>query len=148
MSKSGVLPSYREDPLADRRDPSLNRRHREAAENAAAAEWESSRKYMIKMASTPFGAAEAVARLQWLFARNPSLLCQHGKSATIAHVVGAAGNTEIKPALLPLPLPYVDMVSADELDRLFHEKPTKEAVSFGLKRPSNSWAAAMQKLYK
>ena len=123
--------TYREDPASDPRDPSLDRRHREAAENAAAAEWESSRKYMTSMASAPFGAAEAGARLQWLFARNPSLLCQHGKPSTIANVVGAAGKTEIKPDLLPLPLPHVDTVSADELDRLFHGKLTKEAVSFG-----------------
>ena len=125
MSKYGILPTYREDPPPDRRVPSLNRRHREEAENAATAEWESSCKYVTRMASAPFGAAEAGARLQWLFARNPSLLCQHGKSSTIANVVGAAGKTEIKLDLLPLPLPHVDTVSADEMDRLVMGNPRK-----------------------
>ena len=106
MSKFGVLPTYREDPLDDRRDASQTRRLQKAAENAAAVEWEASREYMSRLTSAPFGAAEAGARLQWLFARNPSLLLQQGKTSTIANVVGAA-KTEIKPDLLPYLCPLL-----------------------------------------
>ena len=85
------------------------------------------------LASKGLGVAEAgciAAGLQ----KCPSLLCQGGRAMPTANIVVAATESEVRPDLLPLPLPEIPPLGDELLPVLFAETPLNDDAA----RPSEN----------
>ena len=101
----------------------LEARWAEAGRRAAHQEWISARTDFSFLASKGLGVAEAGVRLLRVCMRCPSLLCQGGRAMPTANIVAAATKSEVRPDLLPLPVPEIPPLGDELLQVLFAETP-------------------------